>query len=466
MNIGIKIGINDSQNPLYGHLIITDGLLCPWERISYIFSNFNTLNAETFDSSLGVRIYLKGFDCTYLLQVQGNGMNERHLVTSSELLVGTSESNRASEQLSATVTGSQVGENCEQRSAGRIFALTSFHPEANDLTRVVTSNQESSAVKTIEDHSVIKGIRDSQALTTGYINPANSEGDNQVVMETSKRTGAVMDGSIQEINQETRAVMESETFRRNQFETGVCHQNSNSENYLQPVDSENLQVRAQTSRFTCDRKAHTFQSGPRPKPRLKIMGKSVTESFQHKDSSLPLPPLNTRCTDTRTRMAEGSNCTSPRTMSFRGTTGYQNDQCLKSFYQNTVGKTGSTLKPHSKVESPYTPVLSNTNWEVSCNHLTLFERIGGGSFGQVWKGAAWEVNGTKSWSVVAVKMLKGEVRPPSLANLHILEDRLVPAGYRWDSQKKKNRKTKQIPGLVQLKLDTSNWKLQYSKLRR
>ena len=381
----------------------------------------------------------------YLLQVQGNDMNERHSVTSLELPVGTLESNRASEQLSATVTESQVGENCEQRSAGRFFALTSFHPESNDLTRAVTSNQVSSAVKTTENRRVIKGIRDSQALITGYINPANPERDNQVVMETSKRTGTVMEGSIQEINQETRAVKESETFRRNQFETGVCHQNSNSENYLQPVDSENLQVRAQTSRCTCDRKAHTFQSRPRPKPRLKIMGKSVTESFQHKDSSLTLPPLNTRCTDTRTRMAEGSNCTSPRTIAFHGATGYQNDQCLKSFYQNTAGKTGSTLKPHSKVESPYTPVLSNTNWEVSCNHLTLFERIGGGSFGQVWKGAAWEVNGAKSWSVVAVKMIKGEVRPLSLANLHVLEHRLVPAGYRCDSnnnnkiQKKQNR---------------------------
>ena len=372
--------------------------------LSYIFSNLITLIADTFYSSLSVRIYLTGFDCTYLLQVQGNGMNERHSVTSSELPVGTSESNRASEQLSATVTESQVGQKCEQRSAGRVFALTSFHPEANDLTRAVTSNQESGAVKAIENRSVIKGIRDSQALITG----------NQAAMETSNRTGTVMNGSIQEINQETRAVRESETFRRNQFETGVCHQNSNSENYLQPVDSENLQVRAQTSRFTCDRKAHTFQSRPRPKPRLKIMGKSVTESFQHKDSSLTLPPLNTRCTDTRTRMAERSNCTSPRTIAFHGATGYQNDQCLKSFYQNTVGKTGSTMKPHSKVESPYTPVFSNTNWEVSCNHLTLFERIGGGSFGQVWKGAAWEVNGAKSWSVVAVKMLKGEVIPPSL----------------------------------------------------
>ena len=360
---------------------------------------------------------------TYLLQVQGPLTNERHSVTSSELPVGTSESNRASAQLSATVTKSQVGQKCEQRSAGRVFALTSFHPEPSDLSRAVTLNQEPSAVKTTENRSVIEGIRDSQVVITGYINPAAPEGDNPVVMETSEKTGAVVDGSIQVINQETRAVKESETLRRNQFETGVFHENSNSGNYLQPVDSGNVQVSAQTSRCPFDTKAQTFRSRPRPKRRLKIMGKSVTESFQHKDSSLTLPPLNTRCTDTRTRMAERSN-----------------DQCLKSFYQNTVGKTGSTLKPHSKVESPYTPVLSNTNWEVSCNHLTLFERIGGGSFGQVWKGAAWQVNGAKSWSVVAVKMLKGEVIPLSLANPHILEHRLVPAGYRWNSNKKKNTK--------------------------
>ena len=338
-------------------------------------------------------------------------------MTSSQLSVGTSESYRASEQLSATATESKVEQNGAQRTAGRVFALTSFHPEPNDLTRAVTLNQESNAVKTIENCSVINEIWDSQVVITG--NPATPEGDDPVVMETSKKPDAVLDGSIQEINQETRAVKESETLQRNQFETGVLHQNSNSENYLQPVDSENFQVRAQTSRCTCDRKAHTFESRPRPKPRLKIMGKSVTERFQHKDSSLTLPPLNTRCTDTRTGMADRSNCTSPRTRAFHGANGYQNEQCPMSFYQNTVGKTGSTLKPLRKVESPYTRVLSTTNWEVSCNHLTLFERIGGGSFGQVWKGAAWDVNCVKSWSVVAVKMLKGKVRPSSLANLHI-----------------------------------------------
>lgn len=338
-------------------------------------------------------------------------------MTSSQLSVGTSESYRASEQLSATATESKVEQNGAQRTAGRVFALTSFHPEPNDLTRAVTLNQESNAVKTIENCSVINEIWDSQVVITG--NPATPEGDDPVVMETSKKPDAVLDGSIQEINQETRAVKESETLQRNQFETGVLHQNSNSENYLQPVDSEKFQVRAQTSRCTCDRKAHTFESRPRPKPRLKIMGKSVTERFQHKDSSLTLPPLNTRCTDTRTRMADPSNCTSPRTRAFHGANGYQNEQCLMSSYQNTMGKTGSTLKPLRKVESPYTRVLSTTNWEVSCNHLTLFERIGGGSFGQVWKGAAWEVNCVKSWSVVAVKMLKGKVRPSSLANLHI-----------------------------------------------
>ena len=38
-----------SLTPLYGHLIITDSLLCPWENktLIYIFSKFNPLNTDT-----------------------------------------------------------------------------------------------------------------------------------------------------------------------------------------------------------------------------------------------------------------------------------------------------------------------------------------------------------------------------------------------------------------------------------
>jgi len=62
-------------------------------------------------------------------------------------------------------------------------------------------------------------------------------------------------------------------------------------------------------------------------------------------------------------------------------------------------------------------VNCNTNWELPCDHLSLFERIGGGSFGEVWKGTACDVIGAKGWSVVAVKMLKENSSKSDLKDL-------------------------------------------------
>ena len=61
-----------SLTPLYGHLIITDSLLCPWENktLIYIFSKFNPLNTDTpliqtltIPPSPQVSVF-RGFDCT------------------------------------------------------------------------------------------------------------------------------------------------------------------------------------------------------------------------------------------------------------------------------------------------------------------------------------------------------------------------------------------------------------------
>ena len=57
MNIGIEIGINDSQNPLYGHLIITDSLLCPWKE-SPIFSLTSTRLMKTLSIALSVCVFI------------------------------------------------------------------------------------------------------------------------------------------------------------------------------------------------------------------------------------------------------------------------------------------------------------------------------------------------------------------------------------------------------------------------
>ena len=87
--------------------------------------------------------------------------------------------------------------------------------------------------------------------------------------------------------------------------------------------------------------------------------------------------------------------------------GYQNEKSAATLHQNS-------LRPANSVETPYTRVLSNTNWEVPSDHLSLFEKIGGGSFGQVWKGAVLDMAGVQGWSIVAVKMLKGKQEPPNL----------------------------------------------------
>ena len=67
----------------------------------------------------------------------------------------------------------------------------------------------------------------------------------------------------------------------------------------------------------------------------------------------------------------------------------------------------SLLPSNFKGESPYTTVQSSNDWEVPCESLKLLEKIGGGEFGQVWKGEAKDVGRTQGWSEVAVKMLKG-----------------------------------------------------------
>lgn len=58
--------------------------------------------------------------------------------------------------------------------------------------------------------------------------------------------------------------------------------------------------------------------------------------------------------------------------------------------------------------STYAYVSCNVNWEIPHDHLSLKKKIGGGSFGQVWKGKLYDVTGVGDRSVVAVKMLKGK----------------------------------------------------------
>ena len=78
-------------------------------------------------------------------------------------------------------------------------------------------------------------------------------------------------------------------------------------------------------------------------------------------------------------------------------------------YEITEIPQGATRQPIAIGESPCTHSYYNLNWEIPPNHLTLSKKIGGGAFGQVWKGKVYDVTGMGEQSVVAVKMLRGKL---------------------------------------------------------
>ena len=49
-----------------------------------------------------------------------------------------------------------------------------------------------------------------------------------------------------------------------------------------------------------------------------------------------------------------------------------------------------------------------TDWEFNREHVNIIKKIGKGAFSQVFKAEAWNINGMKGQTTVAIKMLKGQ----------------------------------------------------------
>lgn len=52
--------------------------------------------------------------------------------------------------------------------------------------------------------------------------------------------------------------------------------------------------------------------------------------------------------------------------------------------------------------------VTKTDWEFNREHVNIIKKIGKGAFSQVAKAEAWNINGIKGQTTVAVKMLKGQ----------------------------------------------------------
>jgi len=306
-----------------------------------------------------------------------------------------------------TTSFGSTQEDFNQPRTAVCFALTAVQTEVKITTP--TPQAASSPLRTFLPHRGSERSGQNQDICMAEIKTISSEEQNENVMETNQET-------VQQRHEGTRTLQSLDVLGQNRVVADTIQGRASSEYYLQPVDNNKLQVankNTDNSRL-CHGKAQTLNCRPHPKPRMK----TSDESFPFKHSMFTGTLSNLQFTEmpksnplrgreaaqqcARVDPPNQSNHPIPVARTHPAKQhGYQNETFSATPYHNSV-------RPAKRAESPYTRVLSNTNWEVPKDHLSLFEEIGGGSFGQVWKGAVLDVAGARGWSIVAVKMLKGK----------------------------------------------------------
>ena len=341
------------------------------------------------------------------MQDQETATNEAGSVILAESALSMPESSLTVQQPSTSVRN--MPEDCNQQITSKWFALTAVPTEVKTKTPEPTPQAALSPLRTFLPRMGADRSEHNQDINMAEIKHISSEEQNENVVE-------IKEGSVKQRQDETRELQLHDALRQDRVVTDTIQRSAYSEDYLQPVNNNELEVaikRTDNSRL-CPRKAQTLNWRPQPKPRMKTADKS----FPLKHQTFTVTLSNLQFTELlKSNPIHGKEalqqcaCTNPPNQSdslipearTRHTNqhGYQNENFTATPHQNS-------LRPSNSVETPYTRVLSNTNWEVPRDHLSLFEEIGGGSFGQVWKGAVLDMAGVQGWSIVAVKMLKGK----------------------------------------------------------
>ena len=213
---------------------------------------------------------------------------------------------------------------------------------------------------------------------------------------------------ISAMNNATFEVKEEiSTDRKDNISQQVCTERSqqmfDSEGYLVPDDSDSV-----------SRARKKMQ--PRTGPRLKKTLKKENKTFQFQNSTFYFPSERSHFSE---ELEMAQHRVSPRnpdqlsrsdlqTRALQGARNYENDQLQDATYENALIH-GSIHHPVVLGESPYSHIYCNISWEIAQDHLSLEEKIGGGEFGQVWRGKLYDVTSTGKLLVVAVKMLQGKI---------------------------------------------------------
>ena len=276
-----------------------------------------------------------------------------------------------------------------QSRTGKCFLLTAVQSEMNATAPDCRCHE---APSTFAPHRSSEKSEQNQKIHKPEIHERRNSAKKGIAIETA---GTSALGVVGEVNQQCRKIQIPQT-----------------DSYLQPVDPDNIQGAA----INTDMLGGKAPVRPQPKPRIKSLKRREPGNlfqcrhFTFTGTLLDMPAESNPSHDKEAAQhcasvnpVEQSNCVIPKTRTRQiQEHGYLNEITSQTPYQNSLHPPDGI-----NIMSPYTRVLSDTNWEVSRDHLSLIERIGGGSFGQVWKGALFGVAGEKGWSIVAVKMLKG-----------------------------------------------------------
>ena len=344
----------------------------------------------------------------YFLQDQETA-NGSGSVILAESPLSMPESSLSLEEPAASVRN--LPKDCNQPRTAKSFVLTAVQTEVKTKSPKSMPRAAPSPLRTFLPHKGGERSDLNEDISMPEIKHVSSEEQNEIVLE-------INEGSVRQRQERTRELRLHDALRQDRVVTDKIQRSAYSEDYLQPVDNSKLEVAIKStdnSRLYPE-KAQTLNWRPQPKPRMRRTDKSIP--FKHPTfggtlsnlqftEMLKSNPLHSREAlqqSTRLNPPNQTNHLVPgaRTRhANRFDNGYQNEKSTATPQQNS-------LLPANNVEAPYACVLSNTNWEVPSDHLSLFEKIGGGSFGQVWKGAVLDIAGVQGWSIVAVKMLKGK----------------------------------------------------------
>ena len=173
-----------------------------------------------------------------------------------------------------TATGRNMPKDCNQPRTAKSFVLTAVQTEVKTTPPESMPRAAPSPLRTFLPRRVDERGEQNQDISTSEIKPISSEEQNEIVMVINK-------GSVRQRQEGTKELQLHDALRQDRVVTDKIQRSAYSEDYLQPVDNNELEVAIKSTDNSrlYPGKAQTLNWRPQPKPRMKRTDKSFP--FKH-----------------------------------------------------------------------------------------------------------------------------------------------------------------------------------------